>query len=70
MRSVSLIQKSLLQKEKAENKNNIYRLAATTSASSKKIILGAARRALRNVLRNKASPSPTYIEKSSAPLKN
>lgn len=46
--------------------NNLF--AATISASSKKIILGAARRALLNVLRNKASPSPTYIENNSAPL--
>lgn len=50
-----------LAKRKTE-KTNIYRLAATTSASSKNIMLGAARRALRNVLRNNASPSPTYIE--------
>lgn len=31
-------------------------------------MLGAASRALRNVLRNNASPSPTYIEYNSAPL--
>jgi hypothetical protein len=38
------------------------------SASSKNIMLGADRRALWNVLRNKVSPSPTYFEYSSAPL--
>jgi hypothetical protein len=31
-------------------------------------MLGADRRALWNVLRNKASPSPTYFEYSSAPV--
>jgi len=43
-------------------------LAARISASSKNKMLGAASRALRKVFRNKASPSPTYIEYNSAPL--
>ena len=45
-----------------------YRLAAMASASSKKIMLGAAMRARRNVSRNNPSPSPTNMEYNSAPL--
>jgi len=43
-------------------------LGAMASASSKNIMLGEARRAFWNVLRNRASPSPTYLEYKSAPL--
>jgi hypothetical protein len=45
-------------------------LEATASASSKNIMLGAASRACRNVSRSRASPSPTYMEYKSAPLRN
>lgn len=45
-----------------------YRCGAIASASSKNIMLGAARRAFWNVARNKASPSPTYFEYRSAQL--
>lgn len=66
MRSINKEIQTKPQPRQERQYNNL--LAAMTSASSKNKMLGAASRALRNVLRSKASPSPTYIEYNSAPL--